>query len=90
MFTFILLLLALTPAAARHAVDQLMLARHKQTHHTQIFICPRLFTSPWRRKLHKVADLVLELPAGPQPFWASTMHEPLIIGLTLHFVSSNP
>jgi hypothetical protein len=78
------------PAAAGHAVDQLMLARHKRMHHTHIFICPRLFTSLWRRKLHKVADLVLELPVGPQPFWASTMHDPLIIGLTLHFVSSNP
>ena len=78
------------PAAAGHAVDQLMLARHKRTHHTHIFLCPRLFTSLWRHKLHKVADLVLELPAGPQPFWPSVMHEPLIIGLTLRFVSFDP
>jgi len=74
------------PAAAGHALDQLMLSRHKRTQLTHIFFCPRLFTSLWRRKLHKVADLVLELPAGPQPFWPSTMHKPLILGLTLCFV----
>jgi len=78
------------PAAAGHALDQLMLSRHKRTHHCHIFLCPRLFTNLWRQKLHKVADLVLELPAGPQPFWPSHMHEPLILGLTLRFVSFAP
>jgi hypothetical protein len=55
------------PAAAGHALDQLMMSRHKRTQHTRIFLCPRLFTSLWRHKLHKVADLVLELLA-PSPF----------------------
>ncbi len=44
----------------------------------------------WRRRLHKVADIVLELLAGLHPPWPKDMHKPLIIGLTLHFVSCPP
>jgi hypothetical protein len=45
-----------------------------------------LFTSLWRKKLFKVADVVLELPAGKNDCWPMHMHEPLLVGLTLHFI----
>jgi hypothetical protein len=73
------------PAAARAAVDELSVSRHKRHHLNHIFICPRLCTHLWRKKLYKVADLVLEVSAGSRPFWPASMHEPLVIGLTLQF-----
>ena len=76
------------PAAASAAVDGLALPRLKRSHLLHIFICPWLFTHLWRKKLHKVANLVLELPAGPQPPWPASMHEPLVLGLTLPFIPS--
>jgi hypothetical protein len=42
------------PAAASAAVDESALSRLKQTHLMHIFICPRLFTSTWRKKIYKV------------------------------------
>jgi hypothetical protein len=51
-----------SPAAAYAAVDELGLSRHKRTSLLHIFLCPRLCTHLWRKKLYKVADLVLELP----------------------------
>jgi hypothetical protein len=47
-------------------------------------------TSMWRKKLFKVSDAVLELPAGFHPEWPSTMHEPLLLGLTLRFIRHPP
>jgi hypothetical protein len=49
-----------------------------------------LFTGLWRKKLFKVADAVLELPAGKHDYWPMQMHEPLHIGLMLCFISSFP
>jgi hypothetical protein len=78
------------PAAARHALEELATSRHKRTDRNHIFICPRLFTSQWRKLLYKLADAVIEFPAGSLPCWPLTMHEPLILGLTLRFVSTSP
>lgn len=78
------------PAAGGHAVDELLTSRHKRPVLTHVFICPRLFTSLWRKKLHKAADLILELPPGYQSCWPAHMHEPLIVGLTLRFISCPP
>jgi hypothetical protein len=47
-------------------------------------------TQMWRKKLHKIADLVIEIPAGCRSFWPKYMHEPLLIGLTLRFSSFYP
>ena len=85
-----LFLWAPPPALASTALNELLLSRHKRTQLTHVFLCPRLFTHAWRRKLHKVADIVLELPAGLHPEWPSAMHEPLLIGLTLPFLSFCP
>jgi hypothetical protein len=78
------------PAAAYAAIDELALSRHKRTHLLHIFICPRLCTHLWRKKLFKTADIVLELPPRPVPPWTLDMHEPLILAFVLPFVSFFP
>jgi hypothetical protein len=78
------------PAAARAALEELAVSRHKRPHLNHIFIVPRLFTSQWRRLLHKTADVIFELPAGARPAWPQHMHEPLVIGLTLRLASCVP
>jgi hypothetical protein len=78
------------PAAGRHALAELAVSRHKRTHLNHVVVCPRLFTATWRKQLYKLADIVIEVPAGARPFWPLSMHEPLIIGLTLRFISHPP
>ena len=78
------------PAAAQAAINELSTSRQKRTHINHVFICPRLCTHLWRKKLFKVADIVMEIPAGARPFWPATMHEPLLLGLTLRFASVPP
>jgi hypothetical protein len=78
------------PAAASVALDELITSRQKRPHLNHVFICPRLLTSMWRKKLYKVSDAVFELPAGFHPEWPSSMHKPLIIGLTLRFIRHPP
>jgi hypothetical protein len=84
------LLWAPAPAAASTALDELQTSRHKRPHLNHIFICPRLFTQAWRRKLHRVADIVIELPAGCRPVWPLSAHEPLLIGLTFCLAARYP
>jgi hypothetical protein len=81
---------ALARAAAYAAVDELSLSRLKRPHLLHIFICPRLCTHMWWKKLFKVADVVLELPSGPRPEWSACMHEPLILALVLPFIPHPP
>ena len=78
------------PAAARAAIDQLAISRHKRPSLAHVFICPRLFTSMWRKRLYKLADCVVYIPAGSRSFWPDSMFEPLILGLLLPFSSSYP
>jgi hypothetical protein len=78
------------PAAADVAIEELMSSRHKRSTINHIFIVPRLHTNIWRKKLFKVSDFVFEVPPGVRPFWPSTEHEPLLIGLTLRFVARAP
>ena len=54
-----------------------------------MFVVPRLFTTEWRKQLHKVADVVLNVPAG-HPVWPSNMFEPLTIALVFTFLSHRP
>ncbi len=78
------------PAAAQAAVNKLSMSRQKRTHINHVFVCPRLCTHLWRKKLFKVSDIVLEIPASARPFWPLSMHEPLLMGLTLHLASVPP
>jgi len=78
------------PAAARAALEELAISRLKRPHLNHIVVCPRLFTSQWRRLLFKIADFVFEIPAGARPCWPLSMHEPLVVGLTLRLLSIPP
>jgi len=78
------------PAAADVALEELTTSRHKRTCKNHVFVCPRLMTYRWRRKLNKLADVVFEIPAGSTPFWPLHMHEPLVVGILLRFVSFSP
>jgi hypothetical protein len=78
------------PAAAHVAVEELRKARLKRQDSTHIFVCPRLMAPYWRRQLHKVADLVFEIPCNALPEWAATNHEPLVVGIVYPFVPHRP
>ncbi len=75
-----------SPGGGCCSYGSLGLARHKREWLNHIFVCPRLLTSQWRKKLYKHAGIILEIPAGARPYWPASMFEPLILGLTLHFV----
>jgi hypothetical protein len=78
------------PTAAFTALQELGISRHKRPHLGHVFICPRLFTQKWRKRLHNITDVVLELPAGCRSHWPSCMHEPLLIALILPFSLAPP
>ena len=79
------------PGAADAAVEQLAFSRHKRPGLAHIFICPRLMTHLWRKRLHKTADVVFALPAGHRPSaWPLDMFEPLIVGICLPFLPTPP
>ena len=68
-------------------VDELGVSRHKRSYINHIIVVPRLMTYAWRKKLHKICNLVLEIPAGVKPFWPACENEPIILGQTLRFVA---
>jgi hypothetical protein len=78
------------PAAAAVALHEFGLSWHKRPHLNHLVVCPRLMTQLWRKRLHKLVDLVIEIPAGSRQFWPLSMHEPLLLGLTLSFVPFPP
>lgn len=77
------------PGVADVALEELRKARHKRQDSTHIFVCPRLFTPRWLKQLHKVSDIVFEVPAG-SPMWPSDMFEPLLIGICFPFIRCQP
>ena len=77
------------PVAGGIALEELRKSRHKSERSTHIVLIPRLFTTEWRKQLHKAADLVLTLPAG-HPAWPAEMYEPLTIAILFPFVSHRP
>jgi len=78
------------PAAGQHAVEQLRQARLKRTSSTHLFLVPRIFTSIWRKQLHKVADLVVELPFDDECWQQNIEHEPLTLAFVFPFVCFKP
>jgi hypothetical protein len=70
------------PAAAEAALEELCLAHHKHPHLRHVFICPRLFTHTWRKRLFKFVDLTFNLSPGfILGVWPASQHEPLVIGI---------
>jgi len=81
----------LPPAAADVAVEQLSFSRHKRPDLIHVFICPRLMMQHWRKRLHKISDVLFNIPVGAQEdLWLADMHEPLVVGLILPFLSVSP
>ena len=78
------------PAAADVVMEELLTSRHKRDYINHVIIIPRVMTSIWRKRLHKLCDLVFEVPAGKRPFWPASEHEPLIVGLMLRFSLCSP
>lgn len=78
------------PAAADAALEALNESRIKRSHLNHIFICPRLMTHRWRKRLHKLADIVFEVPPRCPEFWPTHEHEPLVVGLILRFSNCSP
>jgi len=77
------------PGAAEAAIEELRKARIKRQDSTHLFVVPRLLAPEWRKQVHKACDLVLEIPPG-HPCWPCDMYEPLIIGVCLPFIHSDP
>ena len=77
------------PVAGGIALEELRRSRHKSDRSTHVVVVPRLFTTEWRKQLHKASDLVLTLPAG-HPAWPADMHEPLTIAILFPFISHRP
>jgi hypothetical protein len=77
------------PAAADVVAEQLGEVRHKPPFCTHITVVPWLMRGHWRKSLGKEADLILEIPAGV-PFWEASMHEPLILCISLSLCRHPP
>lgn len=78
------------PAAAKFALEEIRRARLKRQDSTHVFVCPRLMAPLWRRQLHKVADIVFEIPCAAIPEWDATHHEPLVVGIVFPCVFCRP
>ena len=77
------------PGAAEAAVEELRKARIKCQDSTHVFVVPRLLGPEWKKQVHKACDFVFEVPPG-HPCWPRDMYEPLIIGVCLPFIRSDP
>lgn len=80
---------ALPPTVAGVAVEELIKARHKRPFSSHVFVCSRLFTHAWQKRLFKTADIVLTIPPGA-PFWLKEMFEPLILAICLPLSTRRP
>ena len=78
------------PAAARQAVEQLRMSRHKRKESLHVFVCPRVMAYAWRKMLLKESDFMFYLPAGTLPFWGKEHHEPLLIAIAFPYCRHAP
>jgi hypothetical protein len=78
------------PAVAKYAIEELRKARLKRHDSCHVFVCPRIFTTKWRKQLYKVANLVFEIPCGSFDAWEYSQHEPLVVGIVFPFIRHRP
>ena len=78
------------PAAAQVAVEQLRRARGKREDSTHVVVVPKLMAPEWRRQLHRVSDLYIELPFVDECWTKSNHHEPLTLAIVFPFLSHSP
>jgi hypothetical protein len=77
------------PAAAEVAAELMARGIHKYPDSCHIFVCPRLMTARWRRRVGKLADFKFELGAGSK-VWGAARHEPLLIYVCLPLSKHRP
>jgi hypothetical protein len=78
------------PSIAKYAIEELRKARLKRQESCHLFVCPRIFTTKWRKQLYKVADLVFEIPCGSLQTWDVSQFEPLVVGIVFPFAKHRP
>jgi len=77
------------PAAAEVVVEQLGRARHKRPFNLHVVVVPRLMTGRWRRAMARQADFYFRIPVGTV-LWGREMFEPVLIFVSLPFLSHRP
>ena len=77
------------PPVADAALEQLLVARHKQTDSFHVIMIPRLMTPWWRRLFLKASDFTFVVSPG-SPFWPSDMFESLWVGIVVPFTHYRP
>ncbi len=77
------------PIIADVALEECSKTIHKRTDVYHVFLIPRLYSPLWMWLLHKLSDFVFKLPPGSQ-HWPSSMHKPLVIGISLPLLTRNP
>jgi hypothetical protein len=77
------------PAAADAASEQMARTIHKYPNTCHLFVCPRLMTARWRRRVGRLADFKFEIGAGSD-VWTKARHEPLLIYVCLPLCSHRP
>jgi hypothetical protein len=77
------------PAAAEAASEQVCRMIHKYPNSCHLFVCPRLMTARWRRRVEKVGDFNFELGPGSD-IWSHARHEPLLIYACLPLSTHSP
>lgn len=76
--------------AANVAVEQLRKARLKRQQSTHIMLIPRLNTMEWLRQLFREADCIIAIPPGVTGWNSNTCFEPLIVAISLPFLTYRP
>jgi hypothetical protein len=76
--------------AAKFAVEELHRAHLKRQDLMDVFICPHMFTTQWRKQIYKVADVVFEIPCGALDSWDDSHFEPLVVAIVFPFLVHKP
>lgn len=78
-------------AAARTALDQLCEAKLARPQSSHLFVVPTVLTPEWRKRLGRIADAVVTVPAAADTLiWPSSCHEPLTIALICPLLLNRP
>ena len=77
------------PAAAEACLEELRKARHKRSDSSHIVVIPRVLSPYWKKHLHRVADLVIDIPCGHEA-WPIHMLEPLTFAIILPLAKHRP
>ena len=75
--------------AASVLVKECRVSRLKRKGILHILMVPKVMTTLWLKQLHKLCDIVFEIPAGAS-YWPNSSHKPLVIGFVFTFSKHDP